>query len=224
MRKGFNFLAGFILFFIAGPLVADSNRIIEDFSQAPVGSFPSTLKTYPLQRGKAVRVYSVQSEGGKHFLHAQAAGEAQDVATQVFRRFDWDVTQWPRISWRWRAKALPVPPAGVQRHFDDNACGVYIVFGGWGGKAIKYIWSSDLPLGQEKEDTPARFFVIVAKSGSANVGTWQKMTMNVADEYRRLFKKELDYNPDGFGILTDGDGTHSPSVCDYTDFEILAKE
>lgn len=206
------------------PLFADAGaRVIEDFSAAAVGSFPSTLKTYPLQHTKATRVYSVQAEAGKHFLHAQASGEAQDVATQVFRRFDWDVSRWPRISWRWRAQAIPAPPAGVQRHFDDNACGVYIVFGGFGGKAIKYVWSTDWPVGKEVEDTPGRFFVIVAKSGTAGVGTWQTMTVNVADEYRRLFKKELDYNPDGVGILTDGDGTHSPSVCDYTDFELLPK-
>lgn len=214
-----------ILLLLAVPLNAHSNvRVIEDFSKTAVGSFPSTLKTYPLQHTKATRVYSVQSEGGKHFLHAQASGDAQDLAVQVFRRFDWDIAQSPRISWRWRAKAIPVPPAGVQRHYDDNACGVYIVFGGFGGKAIKYIWSTDWPVGKEVESTPGRFFVIVANSGPGKVGTWQKMTVNVADEYRRLFKKELDYNPDGVGILTDGDGTHSPSACDYTDFEILAKQ
>lgn len=200
-------------------LVLLTVAVIENFSAAAVGTFPSTLKTYPLQRNKATQVYSVQSEGGHHFLHAEAKGDAQDIGVQVFRRFDWDISRWPRISWRWRARELPVQTAG--QHRDDNACGVYIVFGGFGGKAIKYIWSTDLPVGKEIESTPGRFFVIVAKSGPANVGRWQKMTINVADDYRRLFKKELDYNPDGFGILTDGDGTHSPSVCDYTDFEIL---
>lgn len=204
-------------------LVLLTVAVIENFSQAAVGSFPSTLKTYPLQRAKAERVYSVQSEGGKNFLHAQASGEAQDLAVQVFRRFDWDISKWSRISWRWRAKSLPTPPAGVQRHFDDNACGVYITFGGFGGKAIKYIWSSDWPVGKQVEDTPGRFFVVVAGSGPDKVGTWQKMTVNVPDDYQRLFGKALDRNPDGFGLLTDGDGTHSPSVCDYADFEILPK-
>lgn len=192
--------------------------LIENFSQAAVGSFPSILKTYPLQRSKAVRVYSVQSEAGRHFLHAQAMGESQGLAVQVFRRFDWDVSKWPRISWRWRARSLPNQPAGGHR--DDNACGVYIVFGGWGGRAIKYVWSTDLPVGTEKKETQGRFFVIVARSGADGLGAWQDMTVDVAAEYRRLFKKDLHYNPDGFGILTDGDGTHSPSACDYTDFQL----
>lgn len=202
-------------------LVLLTVAVIENFSGASVGAFPQNFKAYPLQRSKALKVYTVQAEGAQRFLHAEAKGDAQDIGVQIFRRFDWDISRWPRISWRWRARELPVQTAG--QHRDDNACGVYIVFGGFGGKAIKYIWSSDLPVGKVIESTPGRFFVVVAKSGPANVGTWQEMTVNVADEYRRFFKKELDYNPDGVGILTDGDGTHSPSVCDYTDFELLAK-
>lgn len=186
----------------------------------PIENF-SQFKTYPLQRSKALKVYSVQSEGGRRFLHAEVRGETQDFAVQIFRRFDWDITRWPKISWQWRAKSIPVMPAGVHR--DDNACGVYVTFGGWGGKAIKYVWSSDLPAGKVIESIPGKFVVVVARSGAAGLNTWQPMTVNVVEDYRRFFKKELDSNPDGLGILTDGDQTHSPSVCDYADFEIEAK-
>ncbi len=208
----------------AGTVASESPsevRVIENFSGATDGGFPPHFKTYPLQRSKAIKVYTVQSEGGQKFLHAQADSEAQNIGVQVFRRFDWDIAKWPRFSWRWRARILPVMPAGAHR--DDNACAIYVTFGSFGGKAIKYVWSTDLPAGKEIEDTPGRFFVIVVKSGPSGVGTWQKTTVNAADEYRRLFRKELDFNPDGFGILTDGDGTHSPSACDYADFEILPK-
>lgn len=219
MKSGL--LAAILLWSLIFSRFAAADMVIENFSQAIVGQFPSNFKTYPLQRSKAKRVYTVQSEGGRRFLHAEAKGETQDIAVQVFRRFDWDIARWPKITWQWRAKELPVPPAGAGRHFDDNACGVYVVFGGFGGKAIKYIWSSDLPVGREIASIPGRFYVIVARSGAAGLGGWQTMTVNVAEDYQRLFKTPLNTNPNGIGLLTDGDGTHSPSVCDYTGFELL---
>jgi hypothetical protein len=194
---------------------------VENFSKSAVGQFPSGFKTYPLQRSKAVKVYTVQSEGGQKFLHADASGEAQDIGVQIFRKLDWDIQTQPRLSWRWRAKSLPVMPAGAHR--DDNACGVYVVFGGWSGQSIKYVWSSDLPVGRVMEKTPGRFVVVVARSGPVGLNTWQSMTVDVAEDYRKFFKK-VSGNPDGFGILTDGDQTLSPAVCDYAEFEILSQE
>ncbi len=203
------------------PLSASSDsRMVKDFSENPVGKFPSDFRTYPFQRGKAATVYSVRMEGDNLFLKATVAGATQGTAVQVFKRFDWDLTQWPKLSWRWRADSLPSPPAGSREHFDDNACGVYVVFGGYGGKAIKYIWSTDLPAGTVKEDTPGKFFVVVAASGAKERGEWQTVAVNVVDEYRRLFKVAPSRNPSGIGLLTDGDGTHSPAICDYDDFRL----
>src|SRR5262249_42711067 len=160
------------------------------FSKDEVGKFPTVFRTYPFQRHKAAKVYTVREEGGNHYLSAVAAGEAQDIAVQVFDRFDWDLAHFPKISWRWRANGLSLPPPGTPGHFDDNACGVYIAFGGWGGKALKYIWSSDLPEGKVIEDTPGRFYVTVKASGPKNLGQWQTVTLNVVDEYRLHFKSE----------------------------------
>jgi hypothetical protein len=195
--------------------------IVEDFSRNAVGVFPPQFKTYPLQRSKAAKVYTVQSEGRQNYLHAEASGEAQDIGVQIFRKLDWNIQTQPRLSWRWRAKSLPVMPAGVHR--DDNACAVYVTFGGWGGQAIKYVWSSDLSVGRVMEKTPGRFVVVVARSGPVGLNAWQPMIVDVAEDYRKFFKKELSENPDGFGLLTDGDQTRSPAVCDYADFEILPR-
>lgn len=197
-----------------------NNRIIEDFSADPPGKFPTSFKTYPFQRGKAMRVYKVQSEGENHFLNAAVGGDTQNLAVQIFRNFYWELSRWPILSWRWRARALPAVPPGTHERFDDNACGVYVVFGGFGGKALKYIWSSDLPVGKTIEDTPNQFYVMVVAGGPKNLGTWQKVSFNIIGEYRRVFKSTPFRNPVGIGILTDGDGTHSPAICDYDDFQI----
>ncbi|MBI1908802.1 MAG: DUF3047 domain-containing protein [Deltaproteobacteria bacterium] len=193
-------------------------RVIEGFNTEPVGKFPTRFRTYPFQRGKAMQVYSVQTEGDNHYLNATASGETQDIGVQIFKRFYWELSRWPNISWRWRAKAIPTPKN--HEKFNDNACGVYIIFGGYGGKAVKYVWSTDLPVGTVTEDTPGDFYVVTAASGSQNLGQWQTVSLNIVKEYQRLFKSSPDKDPVGFGLLTDGDGTKTPAICDYDDFRI----
>lgn len=211
MKLGIFFLA---LVFSATAL----GRMIEDFSQSPVAQFPSQFKTYPLQQRAAMKVYTVQSDNGQKFLHAEAGG--QDTGVQIFRRFAWDITAEPRLSWRWRAQMLPIMPAGAHR--DDNACGVYVVFGGWGGRAIKYVWSSDLPVGRVMEKESGKFVVVVVRSGPVGLKAWQGMTVDVAEDYRKFFNKDPE-TPNGFAILTDGDQTQTPAICDYTDFQTLPR-
>lgn len=202
------------------PKKLPDERMIENFTTESPGRFPEGFRTYPFQRGKAVTVYSVQSEGNNHHLNATVRENTQGIAVQIFKRFYWDLSRWSNLSWRWRAKALPRPPTGTKERFDDNACGVYVVFGGYGGKAIKFVWSTDLPPGTVLEDTPGRFTIIVASSGPKEIGRWQKRSFNIVDEYRRAFGSIPHKDPAGIGILTDGDQTRSPAVCDYDDFEI----
>ena len=194
-------------------------RIIEEFSDEKIGTFPASFKTFPFQRRKAASVYAVSEEAGNRFLRAEVRGKTQQIATQVFKNFYWDLPRWPRLTWRWRAQALPTAARGVPRR-DDNACAVYVVFGGYGGKALKYAWSTDLPRGRVIEDRPQEFYVIITESGRKNLGHWQTVTLNILEEYRRFFKSDPSKNPSGIGLLTDGDGRKSPAVCDYDDFEI----
>ena len=206
------------------PRKLPDERMIEDFSHEETGRFPTGFRTYPFQRGKAMMVYSVQEEregeGRNRYLNATVQGENQETAVQIFKRFYWDLSRWPILSWRWRAKALPGPPPGTKERLDDNACGLYVVFGGYGGKALKFIWSTDLPAGKVVEDTPGQFIIIVASAGAKELGHWQKRSFNIMDEYRRAFGSVPHKAPVGIGILTDGDQTHTPAICDYDDFEI----
>jgi len=196
------------------------SKVVEDFSDGVPGEFPVSFHTYPFQRHKALKVYTVQEEGGNRYLNANVSGETQDIAVQVLRKFDWDLNRFPVVSWRWRAKSLPATPPGSDRHFNDHACGVYVVFGHYGGKALKYVWSTDQPAGTMTEEMPDRFYVLVKNGGGKDAGQWQTVALNVLKDYQRAFHAEPQENPTGIALLTDGDGTHRPSVCDYDDFRI----
>lgn len=195
-------------------------RIIEDFSREPVGEFPEGFKTYPFHRGPAMRVYSVRSEGVNRFLKAL---DLEEISVQIFRKFEWEVHRWPNFSWGWRATTLPKGAAENNPKKNDSACGVYVLFGNYTGHVLKYVWSTTLPIGTAVEKKPGEFYMIVMESGSKNLGTWQTITINVVEDYKRLFKKAPEKNPEGFGILTDGNATHTPSACDYDNFKISEK-
>src|SRR5579885_1918814 len=150
------------------PQKAPSLRNVEDFTQYELDKFPKAFRTYPFQRGKAEQVYIVKEENGNKFLHAS---DDQGLSVQAFKRYLWDRKHWPNFSWKWRATALP--KGGNERNGqpNDSACGVYVVFGGYTGNAIKYVWSSTLPAGTVVEKKPGKFYIVVLDGGPSKVGT-----------------------------------------------------
>ncbi len=192
-------------------------RVVEDFSGYELDKFPKNFRTYPFQRSKAEQVYLVKDEGGNKVLHAF---DDKDLSVQAFKRFPWEVKRWPHFSWRWKAVTLPPNADENNGRPNDSACGIYVTFGGYTGNAIKYVWSTTLPAGTVVEKKPNKFYIVVLDSGSGGVGSWQTKAVNVLEDHKRLFKSEPSADPDGFGLLTDGNATHSPSACDYDDFKV----
>lgn len=200
---------------VASP--AHAVRNVEEFTQYEVDKFPKSFRTYPFQRGKADDVYIVKEDGGNKFLHAS---DDKDISVQVFKRFVWDTKAYPNFSWRWRAVTLPKGADENNGRPNDSVCGIYVTFGGYTGNAIKYVWSSTLPAGTVVEKKPGKFYIIVVDSGEGSAGSWQTRSVNVMEDYKRIFKADPKDTPDGFGLLTDGNATHTPAVCDYDDFRI----
>lgn len=224
MKKIFLFVL-FFLFFTQAFAESYTNgypplRIIEDFSSERLDRFPASFRTYPFQRSKAEQVYSVKKETDNSYLHGT---DREDISVQVFKRFYWELEKWPHFSWKWRATLLPKNAAENKTETNDSACGVYVIFGGYTGKVLKYVWSSTLPLESVVEKEPGKFYILVLQSGGKKLGQWQTETINVREDFQRVFKAQPDKNPSGFGILTDGNATHSPASCDYDDFKISEK-
>ncbi len=195
-------------------------RTIEDFQTKNEGDFPREFLAYPFQRNKAFKIYRVKREGPKKedaFLRAQ---DVPGLTNQVFRRFEWDPKKGTALSWRWRAQSLPKNAAEDNPESNDSACAVYLPFGGWGGKVIKYVWSSTLRPGTVIEVTPNKYYMVVLESGPASLGRWKAQTVDAKKEFETYFQGDFQ-NPKGFGLLTDGDQTQSVSACDYDDFATL---
>jgi hypothetical protein len=195
--------------------------ILDDFDGEPPACFPAGWKSRA-DATSAARVYHVIRENGEQYLHAVADADSVQIGLPVTFRLH----EYPLLSWRWRVGELPNGGDEREAATNDSAAGVYVVFkGSLGGllpRAIKYVWSTREPAGTSLPSPRypnAR--IIVLESGAADRGTWKTETVDVIDDYRRLFQSEAP-EPDGIALLTDADNTNSRAVADYDDFRALA--
>lgn len=192
--------------------------LVDDFSKTKaVGDFPRWWETYPFQLGKAKRVYKISEENGERFIQAM---DDQDISIPIFKDFYWNLGKYPILKWKWRAISLPKGAKENSRSTNDSACGVYIAFGRTSGVALKYVWSSTLPIRYVWEKKPGKFYVIVLESGRKSLNRWKKEGINILEDYQKYFSTDPSKNPSGIGIMTDGNATHSKAACDYAKFVI----
>lgn len=209
------------LLFLEAQESSVSVKSIENFQSETVNTFPKNFVTYPFQKKKVLKVYRVQQENDNLFLHAE---DVPGMTMQVLRKFKWSPPEARILSWKWRALKLPAGAAENTPALNDSACSVYVVFGGYGGRAIKYLWSSTLPLGTVMNKDNGQMIMVVAETGNSYLGQWRTASIDVIQEYKKYFSstssKELK-EVKAFGLLTDGDQTRSASACDYDDFIII---
>lgn len=192
---------------------------VEPFTQYSEGLFPKFFKAWPFQRDDAKKVYRMKRENGNLYL---AADDSQDLSEQIFREFGWNLQHHPYFKWRWRARVLPKGAAENNPAANDSACGIYIVFGRTSGTALKFTWSSTLPVGTVYEKKPGKMAIQILESGPKYLNRWRWESVHIPSTYERLLKHPMKRPPTGFAILTDGNATHTPAACDYDDFMISA--
>jgi len=187
------------------------------FEGDEVGKFPSGWVSR--DQKNSVKVYSVQAEGEKKFLRA----DAYNLSVQVSYQKKWDIRDYPILRWHWRAVIFPTSSNEQIKSAADSVLGVYVVLSGLPFvTAIKYIWSDILPIGTAF-DSPysSGTKIIVVRSGRTLAGTWVAEERNVLSDYERFFGKgEKRPVAQGIAILTDSDNTNSNAVGDYADISI----
>ncbi len=211
-------LAALFIVFMAHTLFAQQ-PIQVTFEQNEVGKFPSNWRAKDQE--EAAKVYSVQAEGEKKFLHADARG----LSVQISYEKKWDLSEYPMLRWQWRAVTFPEGSDERIKKGNDSVLGLYVVLSGLPFvKSIKYIWSDTQPVGAAF-DSPfsSGSKMIVIRSGRAQAGTWLTEERDVLSDYERFFGKKKNPNAIGIGILTDADNTNSRAVGDYGEIAILPR-
>ena len=166
----------------------------------------------------AKAVYSIAEEGGNRFLRAYA--DKQDV--QIGISHSPKPKEFPALQWRWRVKQLPTGADERAEKTNDSAAAVYVVFDSTlFPRAIKYVWSTSLPIGTRMQSPVYwRSRVVVLQSGATRIGEWQHEVINYYQDYKDFFGEEPS-KVIGIAVLTDSDTTKSIAEAHYDDFSLL---
>ena len=183
-------------------------RTVEDFSSFEEGSFPEGWKS---RGGEGSDVYRVRSDH-EPYLEANAKQSAVTIAKQ----FEYDLTEYPYLSWQWRV--IELPKGGDERYkkTGDSAAAIYVIFEGrFRPKSIKYVWSASLPRGTTTESpSNSKTKIVVLQTQSSPMDEWVSERVNVYADYQRLFGGEIEL-VQAIGLMSDSDNTQSTAVAYY---------
>jgi hypothetical protein len=188
--------------------------VIDDFSSTAVGQLPADWK---LRKDAGKGVYGVHEEGGIRFLR----GVSQGLGIQAARPFEWDLAQYPVLAWSWRPQQFPQGADERRGATNDSALAVYVMVPYskiQGPKAVKYIWSENVPVGERLSSNNGLTQVRVLRTGRHRVGQWQEERVNARDDFKAFFNEAQLPRPAGIAVLTDADDTRSRAAGDYANF------
>jgi Protein of unknown function (DUF3047) len=200
---------------------------VGSFSGHPPGAaLPSGWQPWILSPFKRPTSYRLVSREGKTVVRA----EAKSSASGLIHPLALDPGTYPLLQWRWKVDALIAKADNSQKHLEDAPARLVVSFDGDVEKltpqdrmlfdnvriltgqqmpyaTLMYIWGNRAPreiVIPNKHTSRVR--MIVVESGRDKLGSWQEVTRNVAEDYRRAFGEEPG-RISAVGIMTDTDNT-----------------
>jgi len=209
------------------------------FSTSAAGAaVPKVWQPWSLSRFRAPSHYElVKDETGATVVKAVSRGTASGLIQYI----DVDPRRTPVLSWRWKAMDL----APSEKSVDDSPVRVVVSFSGDTSKlpfgdrlfyeqfrlvsgqqlpyaALMYIWGSRTP---KENITPNRYTsrikILVVENGREKLGTWQAISRNVLEDFRRAFGEEPG-TVISVGILTENEDAKREMEAYYGDLGFSA--
>jgi hypothetical protein len=191
---------------------ADDCIVLEDFRSAAIDQFPAQWK---VRKDAAKTAYTVQEESGLRFLRARA----ENLGMQAAKQLEWNLDEYPILRWKWRA--VEFPKGGDERSSrNDSVLAVYLLVPYStirGPRAVKYIWSEQVPVGTSLESNMGLTKVRVIRSGRSAQNTWKEERVDARADFLEAFELESAPKTGGIGVLTDSDDTASTATGDYAE-------
>lgn len=161
--------------------------------------------------------YQLLSLDGRPVLKASTKA----AASVLYREMKIDLRKTPFLHWQWRVDNIYNIENQMIKQGDDYPARVYVVVKDgpfpWQTKALNYVWSN------KKEPQPywenpftSSAIMIPVRAGAEGLGQWQQQTVNVADDFYRIFGRRIK-RADGVAIMTDADNHGASAVAYYAD-------
>lgn len=184
--------------------------------------------------------YSIETNATDSFLRAESSSSASGVVWQK----SYDVTEYPRLSWRWKINRVYDSGDAFTKQGDDYPVRLYVVFeydpeqaSFWtkvkynSYKAIygqypphsslNYIWANH---GHQERYIPNAYtdkaVMIPLQAGADKAGQWVKETVDVLQDYRAAFGEDPPARV-SLAIMNDSDDTGEASVSWVDDIKVF---
>jgi hypothetical protein len=219
----------------------ESAPLVMPFSAGPAGApHPAGWEIVRLTDNKRLTAYDLVDDHGVIVLHARADAAASALGHHTA----FDIRAAPIVQWRWRVgtaieaadnavAAREDSPVRLIFEFDGNKSAlslaeraVFLVSRAASGRelpyaTLMYVWSGVHPVGMViPNPRTRRIEMIVASSGTGEIGKWQTLKRNLNDDFQRAFG-ERPGRLTAVGVLTDTDNTKSSAEAWYGDIRFL---
>ncbi len=230
-----------LLMTAAATLAAGDNPRIAPFSAgSPGAELPAGWQRYALGKPQRLTDYSLAQVDRRVVLKAAADASVSAVA----HRLRADPARTPWLTWTWRTEGTLARADILTRAGDDYVARVYVLFDYDESKlglldrakiaaarliygdpipvaALCYVWDNRQPEGFSAWSAYTnRLRVIVAESGSANVGRWVTESRDVAEDFRRAFGEPAPAIS-AVIVATDTDNTGERALSYFGDLALL---
>lgn len=151
--------------------------------------------------------------------------ESDSSASALIREVEYKLTDYPYLSFSWKVDGPVAGGDEKTKAGDDYSARIYLVFKSFlffNTKSINYIWANKLALGGAIQNAYTKnVWMIAVDSGPEKAGQWRSYTVNVLEDYRRLFGGDP---PDvsAVAIMTDTDNTKTNAGACYGEIRALA--
>jgi len=230
MNRGRTFAATLAVALVSG-CAGTPDRValpyVSSFSDSQPGEMlPQGWEKWTLSRLKKATQYRLVDYDGRTVVKAQANASASGLVYPI----SVDLKTYPLLSWSWKVAELIPAADNTRKQAEDSPVRVVVTFAGDAEKlpladrifsdnvklltgkpmpyaTLMYIWENRAPAEAVIPNRhTSRVRMLVAESGRDKVGTWQEVTRNVYEDYRRVFGEEPGPIT-AIGIMTDTDNT-----------------
>lgn len=219
----------------AGCASTPSGEAPDTVALPQVGSFSKQTPGAELSQGwqpwilspfKRPTAYHLVSREGTTVIRA----EARSSASGLIHPLTLNPGTYPLLQWRWKVDELISKADNSQKHLEDAPARLVVSFDGDMEKltpqdrmmfdnvriltgqqmpyaTLMYIWGNRSPRETVIPNKhTSRVRMIVVETGRDKLGSWQDVTRNVIEDYRRAFGEEPG-RISAVGIMTDTDNT-----------------
>ena len=208
------------------------------FTTFSAGEAPEGWQRLKINDKKKLTAYELVTEGGRPVVHARAEASASGL----FKKADFALAERPIANWSCKVSRLVDLADNAKPRKEDSPARIVFAFEGDKSKlpnkdqavlklakglsgqelpyaTLMYIWSNTAPVGTVIANPHTnRIQMVVASSGVASVGSWQELTRNVAEDFRRAFNEEPGKLL-AYGLMSDTDNTGETVEAWYGDIE-----